>query len=112
MQPGDLDGDDISSNEEAAQVTTTTSTTVETERGQSTADAGAQATTTTAAPTATTAPPPAETTTTVAGSGLGVTTSPTGGTDGIAETGMESMLGPGLVLLALGLAGRRLAGRS
>lgn len=110
MQPGDLDGDDIASNEAAAQVTTT-STTVETERGESAVDAGAQATTTTTVPTATTAPP-AETTTTVAGSGLGVATSPTGGTDGIAETGMESMLGPGLVLLALGLAGRRLTTRA
>lgn len=103
MQPGDLDGDDSSSNEEAAQVTTTTSTTVEAERGESGVDAGAP-TATTPAPTATTAPP--------AGSGLGATTSPTGGTDGIAETGMESMLAPGLLLLTLGLAGRRLTAQS
>jgi hypothetical protein len=64
----------------------------------------------------TTTPPPAPTTTaptttapptSVAGSGIGVSTPPTGGSDGIAETGGESMLGAGLALAAAGLVLRR-----
>ncbi len=50
------------------------------------------------------------TTTTLGGSGLGDPTAPSGGSNGIADTGMESLLGPGLALGALGLALRR-AGR-
>jgi hypothetical protein len=66
--------------------------------------------------TATTTPPPVPTTTaptttapptSVAGSGIGVSTPPTGGSDGIAETGGESMLGAGLALAAAGLVLRR-----
>ncbi len=47
------------------------------------------------------------TTTTVAGSGLNVSGPASGGSDGTAETGGESMLAPGLGLLGLGLVLRR-----
>ena len=47
------------------------------------------------------------TTTTAGGSGLGEGTPPTGGTDGVANTGAESMLGAGMALGALGLLLRR-----
>jgi hypothetical protein len=49
------------------------------------------------------------TSTTAPGSGLGVDTPPSGGTDGIANTGGESMIGAGMALGALGLLLRRAA---
>ncbi|MGH9274232.1 MAG: hypothetical protein ACRDZU_06255 [Acidimicrobiales bacterium] len=51
--------------------------------------------------------PGAATTTTTGGSGLGVGTPPSGGSNGIADTGGESMIGAGMALGALGLLLRR-----
>ena len=50
---------------------------------------------------------PGETTTTMSGSGLGDGTPPSGGSDGVADTGGESMIGAGIALGALGLLVRR-----
>ncbi|MGQ0830248.1 MAG: hypothetical protein ACT4OV_01070 [Microthrixaceae bacterium] len=86
-RPGDLGGRDSAAPAAATSTTsTTTSTTV-------------PATTTS---TMGDAPTPA-----IEGSGLGTSTPPTGGVDGVAQTGMESMLGVGLGLLGLGLGLRR-----
>jgi hypothetical protein len=89
-QPGDLDDED----ETAAPAQETTTTT-----------AGTDLTTTTTI--AVTPTVPGETTTTMSGSGLGEGTPPSGGTDGVANTGAESMLGAGMALGALGLLLRR-----
>ena len=51
---------------------------------------------------------PGATTTTLAGSGIGGGGTPSGGADGIADTGHESMLGAGIALAAVGLLLRRL----
>ena len=83
-QPGDLGGDD----DTAAPVVTTTTLPVEA---------------TTTVPTV-----PTEVTTSIPGSGLGVDGPATGGQDGTGDTGAESMLGPGLALLGLGLVLRHL----
>jgi hypothetical protein len=76
--------------------------------------APAASTSTTAATTTSTTVPPTTTSTpvdepapAVEGSGLGASTAPTGGVDGVAKTGGESMLGVGLGLLGLGLGLRR-----
>jgi hypothetical protein len=45
----------------------------------------------------------------VAGSGLGQGGVPNGGSDGVANTGGESMIGAGMALAALGLLLRRAA---
>ncbi len=95
-QPGDIGGQDTAAPAETTSTTAgsdlTTSTTV--------------AVTTTISPTTTTLPA-SETTTTIGGSGLNVSGPASGGTDGTAKTGGESMLGAGLGLLGLGLALRR-----
>ncbi len=108
VQPGDLgDSGSVASSAPTTEATTTTeSSTTTTE----------SSTTTTVAPDAspaedgvtTTTTARGETAPTVAGSGMAGGGTPTGGTDGIAETGHESMLGAGLALGALGLALRRL----
>ncbi len=73
------------------------------------------ATTTTTAVTADPASTPSsvvttpEPTTTIEGSGLSTATAPTGGSDGVAQTGRASMLGIGLALGALGIVVRRAA---
>lgn len=90
VRPGDLGGEDTVAPAE------TTSTT-----------AGADLTTTTTVEVTATTLPGAETTTTIAGSGLSVSGPASGGSDGTAETGGESMLGAGLGLLGLGLVLRR-----
>ena len=99
VQPGDLGDEESASSTQETTTTvvdgTTTSTTV--------------AVTTTVAPTTTVeVAGGAATTTTIGGSGLGVAEPPSGGSDGVADTGGESMLGPGMALAALGLALRRL----
>jgi hypothetical protein len=72
-----------------------------------------EAPTTTGGPTTTEAPATTvttagDTTQTTVGSGLGAEGSGSTNPDGVtAETGMESMLAPGLALVALALAGRR-----
>ena len=54
----------------------------------------------------------AESTTTTLASGLGTEGGGGVNQDGmVADTGMESLLGPGLALLGLGLAGTRLTRR-
>ncbi len=50
---------------------------------------------------------PIDVTTTIAGSGLNVNGPASGGQDGTGDTGAESLLGPGLALLGLGLVLRR-----
>ena len=45
----------------------------------------------------------------MAGSGLGQGGTPNGGSDGVADTGGESMIGAGMALGALGLILRRAA---
>jgi hypothetical protein len=104
-QPGDLGDEEVASNEVAAQETTTTEAEDETSTTDASGSDAPLATTTTTAGDVDT------TSTTISGSGLSATTPPTGGADGIADTGAESLLGPGLGLLALGLAGRRFAVR-
>jgi hypothetical protein len=47
--------------------------------------------------------------TTIAGSGLSVSGSASGGSDGVANTGGESMIGAGMGLMVLGLLARRAA---
>jgi hypothetical protein len=106
-QPGDLGSDQA---DRAAEETTTTSspatsTTVSTSTTTSTTAPGPATTATTEAPGDAVAP--TTTTTTIAGSGLGQSGAPSGGTDGIANTGGESMLGAGLAVGALGLLLRR-----
>lgn len=104
-QPGDLGSDQA---DRAAEETTTTSS-------PATSTTVSPSTTSTTAPEpSTTAPTEAPaaagaptTTTTIAGSGLGQPGAPSGGTDGIANTGGESMLGAGLAIGALGLLLRR-----
>jgi hypothetical protein len=99
-QPGDLGDQDT-----AASVRETTTSTTETEPATTTT-----AEAPTAAPTTTsTVAGDGTTTTTIAGSGLGTASPPSGGSDGIADTGGESMIGAGLGLLALGLLLRRAA---
>lgn len=88
-QPGDLGDEDDTA---ATAVTTTTM----------------QVDVTTTVPPEMTTTVPAEVTTTIPGSGLGVDGPATGGQDGTGDTGAESMLGPGLALLGLGLVLRRL----
>jgi hypothetical protein len=104
-QPGDLGSDQA---DRAAEETTTTSspatsTTVSTSTTSTTAP-GPATTATTEDPAGAVTP---TTTTTIAGSGLGQSGAPSGGTDGIANTGGESMLGAGLAVGALGLLLRR-----
>ena len=118
-QPGDL-GDDDTDTDETAQDTTTSTTSAAGETTTSVAGSSTTAapitTVTTAAPitttttvgtTSTTAA--AGTTSTTVGSGLGGVGSGDvrDPEDGTAETGMESMLLPGVALLGLGLALRR-----
>ena len=109
IQPGDLSEEDTAA---PAQATTST-----TEGGGRPDDTAAPATseTTTTAVTPTTPAPSTETTApadppaSVAGSGLNVGAPPTGGSDGVADTGGESMLGIGLALAAAGIVLRRAA---
>jgi hypothetical protein len=91
-----VDSDD--DGEDAALTTVTSPTTSSTLATTSSSSVGA-ASVTTVVPV----------TTTVAGSGLGTSGSATvSGSGQMAETGAESLLWPGLGLLGLGLAGRRL----
>lgn len=90
-QPGNLSDDDSAA--PAVHTTTTTSTT-------STAPVVTTTSTTLV---------PSVTTTTIAGSGLNTPGQPSGGSDGTSETGGESWLGVGLVLLGLGMALRKVA---
>ncbi|MFZ6003865.1 MAG: hypothetical protein ACOYXM_08005 [Actinomycetota bacterium] len=91
VQPGDL-GDEDSA--QPAESTTTTSPPTD-------------LTTSSTIAVTTTSAPSGETTTTIAGSGLGVSEPPSGGADGAAGTGGESMIGLGMALLGLGLLLRR-----
>jgi hypothetical protein len=86
-QPGDLGREDSAA---PAQATTTSTT---------------GATTTTIAITTTL--PDDETIATVAGSGLSVSGAASGGSNGVAKTGGESLIVPGMGLLGLGLLVRR-----
>ena len=98
-----VDSDD---DEDAALRTVTSPTTSSTASTAGTASTLAPTSSVTAASAATTVVP---VTTTVAGSGLGTGGSATvSGSDQMAETGVESLLLPGLGLLGLGLVGRRL----
>jgi hypothetical protein len=99
VQPGDL-GDE----ETAGPAQETTTTTTEADLTTTTTIA---VSTTEPSTTETTAGGGATTTTTAPGSGLGEDTPPSGGTDGVADTGGESMLGAGMALGALGLLLRR-----
>jgi hypothetical protein len=106
VQPGDLgDSDSVASSapttESTAAAESTTTTVVVTTTTAVTDASPADSATPTTITRGETAP-------TVAGSGIAGGGTPTGGTDGIAETGRESMLGAGLALGALGLALRRL----
>lgn len=123
VQPGDLGKDDDVTASASTTTTTapegSTSTTEPTSTTATTLDLGAggttlttlerPTTTTTAAPTtSTTGAPVDEPTTTTIASGLGAEGGGTVNPDGtVADTGMESLLGPGLALLALGLAAHR-----
>lgn len=91
VQPGDLGDDDTA---QPAESTTTTT-------------APTDLTTSSTVAVTTTSAPSVETTTTIAGSGLGVSDPPSGGADGTAVTGGESMIGLGMALLGLGLLLRR-----
>jgi hypothetical protein len=98
-QPGDLGSEDAAA---PAQETTSSTTSTTAADGTTTT----VAVTTTAVPTTVEADVPAPT---VAGSGLNVAGSPSGGSDGIADTGGASMTGAGMALGALGLALRRVS---
>jgi hypothetical protein len=100
-QTGDLGGEDA-----AAPAQETTSSTTSTTAADGTTTTTVAVTTTAAPPTTFGADAPAPT---VAGSGLNVAGSPSGGSDGIADTGGESMIGAGMALGALGLALRRVS---
>jgi hypothetical protein len=110
-QPGDLGGD-----ESAAPSQETTTTVKDTTSTVLTTTTAAPETTVTSVPASsgasTTVPSSTdETTTTVAGSGLSVTGPASGGTNGMANTGGDSMVGPGLGLLGLGLLVRQASRR-
>ena len=110
-QPGDL-GDDGAAPSEESTTTTAADTTTTTTAATTTSTSETTATTAGSSGATTTTTVGGDTTTTTAGSGIGSTDSGSVGTgDGIADTGMESLLGPGLALGALGLAVRRLARR-
>jgi len=109
LEPGDLGEETATTAATSTTTSTTTAPSTETTSGgqvvatDTTATTAGPTTATTAAPgttatTATTAAP-ASTATTVPGSGLG-TDGASRADDGTADTGIESMLGPGLALAA------------
>jgi hypothetical protein len=114
VQPGDLGDDDVASSDTTSTTSSTTTSTTSTTTSSTTSTTAATSTSGTTGTTATTSTTVAPTTSTSAGSGMGATDAGQvrGDDEGIADTGIESMLGPGLGLLGAALLVRRATRRA